>query len=82
MQLSKIKTIAYWFTTGLLALDLLAGGAFSFVHPAQTLSVLQHLGLPSLLCEHPWVLEAARWDCPAHSWHAAAQRMGLRRNSF
>jgi uncharacterized membrane protein len=47
MQPSKIKTIAYWFTTGLLALDLLAGGAFSFLHPSQTLTVLQHLGYPA-----------------------------------
>ena len=49
MQLSKIKTIAYWFTTGLFGLDLLAGGAVSFSHPRQTLTVLQHLGYPAYL---------------------------------
>lgn len=47
MQLSKIKTIVYWFTTGLLALDLLAGGAASFLRPAQVLSSMQHLGYPA-----------------------------------
>jgi hypothetical protein len=46
MQPPKIKTIAYWFTTGLLALDLLAGGAASLLHPAEVLSSIQHLGYP------------------------------------
>ncbi|HWZ92840.1 MAG TPA: DoxX family protein, partial [Polyangiaceae bacterium] len=37
----------YWFSTGLLVLDLLAGGAVSFLQPAQTLSAMQHLGYPA-----------------------------------
>ena len=49
MQLSKIKTIACWFTTGLLGLDLLAGGAVSFAQPRQALTSLQHLGYPAHL---------------------------------
>jgi len=47
MQPSKIKAIVYWLATGLLALDLLAGGAASFVRPAQVLSNLEHLGYPA-----------------------------------
>jgi hypothetical protein len=47
MQVSKIKTIVYWFTTGLLALDLLAGGTASLLRSAQVLSTIQHLGYPA-----------------------------------
>ncbi|HEX3777432.1 MAG TPA: DoxX family protein [Polyangiaceae bacterium] len=47
MQLSKIKTIVYWLTTALLALDLAAGGAFSLLHPAEVLRSMQHLGYPA-----------------------------------
>jgi uncharacterized membrane protein len=47
MQGAKIKTIVYWLTTGLLTIDLLAGGATSLLRPAQVLSGLQHLGYPA-----------------------------------
>jgi DoxX-like family len=47
MQRTKIKTIVYWFTTGLLTLDLLAGGAVGLLRPAEVWSSLQHLGYPA-----------------------------------
>jgi len=47
MQLTKIRTIVYWLTTGILALDFLAGGAVSLARPAQVLSGMQHLGYPA-----------------------------------
>jgi len=47
MQLSKIKTIVYWITTALLALDLLAGGTLSLLHPSQVLATMAHLGYPA-----------------------------------
>jgi len=47
MQLSKIKTIVYWISTGLLALDFLAGGTLSLVHPKEVLATLAHLGYPA-----------------------------------
>jgi uncharacterized membrane protein len=49
MQPLKIRTIVHWFTTGLLALDLLAGGVVSSVHPTQLLSTLQRLDYPAYL---------------------------------
>jgi len=47
MQLPKIKTIVYWFATGLLAIDFLAGGALSLLHPAEVLKSIEHLGYPA-----------------------------------
>ena len=47
MQGTKIRTIVYWSSTGLLALDLLAGGSMSFLQPAQAVSALGHLGYPA-----------------------------------
>lgn len=47
MQLPKIKAIVYWFATGLLALDFLAGGALSLLHPAEVLRSIEHLGYPA-----------------------------------
>jgi uncharacterized membrane protein YphA (DoxX/SURF4 family) len=43
----KIKPIVFWVTTGLLVLDLLAGGATSLLHPGALLSHLEHLGYPA-----------------------------------
>ncbi len=56
MQPTKIKPIRrsaqlgralYWITTGLLGLDLMAGGTLSLLHPTQVLLTLTHLGYPA-----------------------------------
>jgi hypothetical protein len=47
MNLAKIKTIAYWLTTGILGLDFLAGGVANLVRPPQLLSTMMHLGYPT-----------------------------------
>ena len=44
MQPSKIKTIVYWVATGILGLDLIAGGALSLLHPSEVLITLSRLG--------------------------------------
>ena len=44
MQPAKIKTIVYRITTGLLGLDLMAGGTFSLLHPTDVPTTLAHLG--------------------------------------
>lgn len=49
MQPTKIKTIVYRITTGLLGLDLMAGGTISLLHPTDVLSTLMHLGYPACL---------------------------------
>jgi|SRR5581483_2829093 len=42
----KLKTAAYWITTTLLCLELLAGGAADIAHAWGTLDAMRRLGYP------------------------------------
>jgi uncharacterized membrane protein YphA (DoxX/SURF4 family) len=44
---SKLKTVAYWVTTGLIAAALLFGGAVDVAHPPSAVAFLAHLGYPA-----------------------------------
>jgi uncharacterized membrane protein YphA (DoxX/SURF4 family) len=49
MNANRIKAIAYWFTTGILALEFAMGGVFSVLHPPIVVAGLTHLGYPAYL---------------------------------
>ena len=42
----KIKGIAYWVTTAMLAFGLLSGGAAQLAHQRETVTGIVHLGYP------------------------------------
>jgi hypothetical protein len=44
---SKLKTLGYWVTTGLIAAALLFGGAVDVAHPPSAVAFLAHLGYPA-----------------------------------
>jgi hypothetical protein len=44
---SKLKTLGYWVTTGLIAAVLLFGGAIDVAHPPSAVAFLAHLGYPA-----------------------------------
>ncbi|HSY38174.1 MAG TPA: DoxX family protein [Polyangia bacterium] len=44
---SKLETIGYWVTTGLIAAVLLFGGAVDVAHPPSAVAFLAHLGYPA-----------------------------------
>jgi len=46
MRSNKLTTATYWFTTGLLALDFLVGGAFQIARSPQAVEGFAHLGYP------------------------------------
>ncbi len=46
MTLERAKTIGYWATTGLLALDFFVGGAADLARPRVVVLTMQHLGYP------------------------------------
>jgi uncharacterized membrane protein YphA (DoxX/SURF4 family) len=43
----KGKTIAYWITTGLVALAFLSGGVFDAIQAPQAVEIIKHLGYPA-----------------------------------
>ena len=47
MRNTTLKTVAYWFSTGLLCLDFLAGGAFQIARSPQAVEGFAHLGYPA-----------------------------------
>jgi uncharacterized membrane protein YphA (DoxX/SURF4 family) len=44
---SRLKTVGYWVTTGLIAAALLFGGAVDVAHPPSAVAFLAHLGYPA-----------------------------------
>lgn len=44
---SKTRSIAYWLTTGLVALDFAFGGVYQIAQPAQVTEGMAHLGYPA-----------------------------------
>jgi hypothetical protein len=46
-NVEKIKMIAYWFTTGLLALGMFAGGVAQAIHAPWNEDGFIHLGFPT-----------------------------------
>ena len=42
----KIRLISYWTTTGVLALELLVGGAWDLMHLPYVVGIVTHLGYP------------------------------------
>src|SRR6186713_2891529 len=46
-QNNPLKTTIYWFSTGLLSLDFLAGGAFQIARSPQAVQGFAHLGYPA-----------------------------------
>jgi uncharacterized membrane protein YphA (DoxX/SURF4 family) len=46
MRIEKMKTLGYWVTTALLALDFLMGGVMSVARPPEVLEGMSHLGYP------------------------------------
>jgi uncharacterized membrane protein YphA (DoxX/SURF4 family) len=49
MNANRIKAIAYWSTTGILALEFAMGGIFSVLRPPVVVAGLTHLGYPAYL---------------------------------
>ena len=47
MRTDKLETIAYWTTTGLVALPLLPGGAIDAIAAPGAVALLAHLGYPA-----------------------------------
>src|SRR6478609_5638203 len=47
MRNTTLKTVAYWFSTGLLCLDFLVGGAFQIARAPQAVEGFAHLGYPA-----------------------------------
>jgi len=47
MKKETIKTVAYWLTTGLLALDFGVGGVFQTQRGPEVMRVMTHLGYPA-----------------------------------
>src|SRR6187551_1744180 len=46
-QNNPLKTTIYWFSTGLLSLDFLVGGAFQIARSPQAVQGFAHLGYPA-----------------------------------
>lgn len=46
-SVSKAKAIAYWLTTGLLALVLISGGVAYLIHQPDTMKGMAQLGYPA-----------------------------------
>jgi uncharacterized membrane protein YphA (DoxX/SURF4 family) len=44
---TRLKTVGYWVTTGLIAAVLLFGGAIDVAHPPSAVAFLAHLGYPA-----------------------------------
>jgi hypothetical protein len=42
----KIKTIAYWATTGIVAFSMFSGGMAELTHRPETIDGMKHLGYP------------------------------------
>jgi hypothetical protein len=49
MPFEKSKAIGYWLSTGLVALNCLAGGAFDLRRPPEVVTAPEHLGYPAYL---------------------------------
>jgi uncharacterized membrane protein YphA (DoxX/SURF4 family) len=47
MRFNKIQTTAYWTTTGLMAVPLIAGGIVDTLAPPDAVAFLAHLGYPA-----------------------------------
>jgi uncharacterized membrane protein YphA (DoxX/SURF4 family) len=47
MSFSKTRSIGYWATTGIVALDFFVGGAANLARPAAVVAAVEHLGYPS-----------------------------------
>lgn len=47
MKTRTLKTAGYWLSTGIVALDFCAGGAFQIARPPQVMAAMAHLGYPS-----------------------------------
>jgi len=46
MRSKTLKTVTYWVSTGLLALDFVVGGLFQIVRSAEAVQAFAHLGYP------------------------------------
>jgi uncharacterized membrane protein YphA (DoxX/SURF4 family) len=46
MNSSKLRTVGYWATTGLIALDFAMGGVMQLVRPPAVVEGMTHLGYP------------------------------------
>jgi uncharacterized membrane protein YphA (DoxX/SURF4 family) len=47
MRSPKLQTVAYWATTGLIAVPLVAGGVVDTLAPPSAVAFLAHLGYPA-----------------------------------
>jgi hypothetical protein len=47
MNANRVRNIAYWFTTGFVALEFAISGAFSVARPPIVVAGLTHLGYPA-----------------------------------
>ena len=47
MRNDKLKTLAYWTTTGLVAAPIVLGGAVDAIAPPSAVAFLAHLGYPA-----------------------------------
>jgi uncharacterized membrane protein YphA (DoxX/SURF4 family) len=76
---SRSRAIAYWVTTGLLALECGVGGVMGALRIAPFSEIMKHLGL---LYDHHRRLVCARCGGVACSTLSPAQGVGLRRHGL